>query len=59
MKEFSKRDKTKAFIEPKMTYLTTFLDNDGKYAVHIGGNINGIYCYLKIIGAPKKLTTAG
>ena len=34
MKELSKRDKLIYFIAPKMKYLITFLDNNGKYAVY-------------------------
>ena len=33
MKGFSKSDKLKAFIAPKMTDLITFLDNNGKSSV--------------------------
>ena len=36
MKELSKRDKLIYFIAPKMKYLITFLDNNGKYAVYTG-----------------------
>ena len=46
-------------IAPKMKNLTTFLDNNWKYAFYIGGDINWIYCYLDIIGAPTILTTSG
>ena len=55
----SNSDKLKAFIAPKMTDLITFLDKNGKYAVYTGGNINGIYRYLEIIGYPTTLTTSG
>ena len=41
-----------------MTDLITFPDNNGKYAVYKEGYINGIYCYLDIIGTPTTLTTA-
>ena len=57
MKALSKSDKLKGFIAPNMADLITFLDNNVKYAVYIGGNTNGIYCYLEIIGAPTTLTT--
>ena len=57
MKALSKSDKLKGFIAPNMADLITFLDNNGKYAVYTGGNTNGIYCYLEIIGAPTTLTT--
>ena len=46
MKELSKSDKLKAFIATKLTYLITFLDNNGKSAVYIGGDIHGVYFYL-------------
>ena len=46
MKALSKSEKTKEFIAPNMTDIITFLDNNGKSAVYIGGNIRGIYCYL-------------
>ena len=59
MKALSNIDKLRASISPKMTYIITFLDKNGKYAVYIGGDINGIYIYLDIIGAPKILTTSG
>ena len=51
----SKIDKIKAFIVPNMIDLITYLDNNGKYAVYTEGYINGIYCYLEIIGAPTTL----
>ena len=34
----------------------TFLDKNGKYSVYTGGNINGLYCYLEIIGDPNNFT---
>ena len=42
-----------------MTYIIKFLDNNGKYDFYTGGDINGIYRYLEMIGSPKKLTTSG
>ena len=36
MKALSKSDKLKAFIEPKMTFIITFLDNNVKLAIYIG-----------------------
>ena len=42
-----------------MTYLITFLENNGKSAVYTGGYIHGIYHYLEIIGDPTTLTTSG
>ena len=41
-----------------MTDLITFLDNNRKYAVYIGGDIHGIYRYIEIIGAQTTLTTS-
>ena len=43
MKALSKSDKLKAFIVPKMTYLITFLDNNAKSDIYIGGNIHVLY----------------
>ena len=51
MKALSKSEKLRAFI-------TTFLDNNRKYDVYTGGDINGIYRYLEMIGAPITLTTS-
>ena len=59
MQSFPKRDKIKAFIAPMITYLITFLDNNGKLSVYTGVNIHGIYLYLEIIWSPTKLTTSG
>ena len=42
-----------------MTDLTTFFENNIKYAVYIVWDIIGIYRYLEMIGDPKKLTTLG
>ena len=42
-----------------MTDIITLLDNNGKYAVHTGGNIHGIFRYLEMIGSPTTLTTSG
>ena len=56
---FPKSDKLRDFIATNMTYLITFLDNNGKYAVYTGGDINGIYRYLEMIGSPTTLTTSG
>ena len=58
-KAFSKSDKIIAFITPNMTYLITFLENNRKSDVYTRENINGIYCYLEIIGAPNTLTASG
>ena len=59
MKVFTKSEKLKAFIVPKMTYLITFFGKNSKSAVYEGGDIHGIYRYLEMIGAPTKLTTSG
>ena len=59
MKSFSNSDKLKAFIATKTKYLIKFLDNDGKYTFYTGGNIDGIYLYLEMIGAPTTLNTSG
>ena len=59
MKALSKSDKLRAFIAPNMTDIITFLDNKGKSAVYIGGDIHGIYRYIEMIGAPTTLTTPG
>ena len=53
---FSNSNTLKAFIVSKMTYPTTLLDNNRKYAVYTGGNNNGIYCSLEMIGDPTTLT---
>ena len=58
MKALSKSDTLRAFIASKMTDIITLLDNNGKYAVYTGGDINGIYRYLDMIGYPTKLTTS-
>ena len=59
MKEFSNRDKLKAFISTKVTDSIIFLDNDVKLDLYTEGNIYGIYCYLEIIGYLTTLTTSG
>ena len=59
MKTLSKSDKLRALIATKMTDLITFLDNNVKSAVYIGGYIHGICRYLDIIGSPTTLTTSG
>ena len=58
MKALSNIYKLKALIVPNMTYIITLPNNNGKYAVYIGVNINGIYLYLEIIQVPKKITTS-
>ena len=42
-----------------MTYIITFLDKSSKLSVYTGGGINGLYCYLEIIGYPIICTTLG
>ena len=59
MKVFSKSDKPKELIALNMTDLITSLENNKKYAVWTGGNINGIYRYLEMIGDPTTFTTTG
>ena len=59
MKALSKSEKLGAFIAPKMTYLITFLDNNGKSDFHTGGYIHGIYRYLEMIGSPTIFSTSG
>ena len=58
MKELSKIYKLKSIIAPKMTYIITFPDNNGKYVLYTGGNIRRIYYYLVVIGAPTILNTS-
>ena len=41
-----------------MIDLIKLFDKNGKTAVYIGGNINGIYHYLEIFGDPTTLTTS-
>ena len=43
MKSFSNSNKPKALIAPKMVELITFLDNNGNFSIHTGGNINVLY----------------
>ena len=59
MKALINSEKLRAFIDPKMTDIITFLDNNGKYSVYIGGYIHGIYRYLEMVGAPTKFSTSG
>ena len=59
MKEFSKSNKLKALISPKMIDLVTFIDNNVKCVVYTGGNILGLYFYLEMIGFPTILATSG
>ena len=59
MKEFSKSEKLKAFIVPKMIDHITFIDNNGKSVVYTGGKNHWLYSYLETIGAPTKFTASG
>ena len=59
MKSFSKRDKLRDFIAPRMTDIITFLGNNVKSAISIGGDIHGVYRYLEMIGNSTTLTTSG
>ena len=58
MKAFSKREKLKSFISPKMTDMITFLDKNEKSDLYIGGNIHRLYYYLEMIGYQSALTTS-
>ena len=58
MKALVKSNKLESFIATKMTDIIKLLDSNRKAAVYPGVNIHGIYCYLKIIGAPTTLTTS-
>ena len=58
-KSLSNIDKLKTLVAPKMTDLITFLENNEKSAIYIGGDINEIYRYLEMIGAPTTLTNLG
>ena len=51
-----KCDGLKAFIAPKMTDFITYLDHHGKKVSHAGSDINDLYLYLEMIGAPTTLT---
>ena len=59
MKAFSKSDKLKAFIATKMTDLINFLENNVKSDICKGGNINGLYLHLEMIGDQTTFTTIG
>ena len=59
MKALPNINKLRSFIDPKMTNLITFLDNNGQSSVYTGGDIRGIYRYLEMIGAPTTLTASG
>ena len=59
MKALSNIDKPISSIAPKMTYISTFLDNNGKSSVYTGGYLYGIYRYLDMIRTPNILTTSG
>ena len=59
MKALSNSDKLRAFIDPKIIDLITFLGNNVNSTVYKGGYIHGIYRYLDMIGYPTTLTTSG
>ena len=59
MKALSNSDKLRAFIALNMIYLIPLFENNGKSAVYTGGDINGIYLYLEMIGYPTTFTTSG
>ena len=42
-----------------MKYLITFLDNNIKWSIFIGGNMHGIYYYQEIIGSLNNLKSSG
>ena len=42
-----------------MKDLIIFLDNNGKSSIYTGGDINGLYFCLEMIGSPNTLTTSG
>ena len=58
-KVFSKSDKLRYFIAPKMIDLITLLNKNVKPAVYTGEENHGIYRYLDMIGAPTTVTTSG
>ena len=58
-KALTKSEKLRTFIAPNMTDIITFLDKNGKSVVYMGGEIQGIYRYLEVIGATTTLTTSG
>ena len=41
-----------------MTYIISFLDNNGKLDIYTGGGIHGLYHYLEIIGSTSNLTSS-
>ena len=45
-KAFSNSDKLKVLIAPKITDITKFFDNNRKYAIYTGGDIDGTYSDL-------------
>ena len=46
IKPFSKSEKLKSLFATNIIDLITFLENNSKYDVCIGGNMHGIYSYL-------------
>ena len=49
-KEFSKSEKLKGLIVPKIIDIIKLPVKNGKYVVYTGGNIHGIYIHLEMIG---------
>ena len=58
IQELSKSNKRKELIDPNMTDLIKLFDNNRKLAVYTGGNIHGLYHYIKMIGYTTTLTTS-
>ena len=58
MKELPKSEKLKLFIAPKITYLITFLDNNGNASIYKGRNIHYLLRYPEIIGYPNNLNSS-
>ena len=58
MKALSKSNKLKSFVAPKMTDLTTYLDNNEIFLFIQGGSIHGLYPYIEMIVDPTAWTTS-
>ena len=59
MKEFTKCAKLNELIVPKMTNIIKFIYKNIRLDSYIKENINGIYCYIEIIGAPNIFNSSG
>ena len=59
MQAFSNSDKINSLVAPHMEYLITFIDNNGKLDIYIGGNFRGLCRYPEIFGALTNLTSSG